>query len=280
MVGEQDMSTTRRAFFDLFGYVSLPGLLTRDIGWITDAFEGVWRAHPEVEHDGTKRTMYPDSMFNASPELARLIEHPQIVELCLDLLGEGYAYYGGDGNFYSGDTGWHSDVVAGGFPAKTKVRHLKIAFYLDHLSADTGALRVIPGSHMSGDAFGRGLEDKVGESERQLGVTGKDVPAVSLPIVPGDIVAFDHRLKHAAFGGSGRRRMFTMNLFEACRSKEQWDLNAEIFAQYGEEGVRELFGSAVLDDAPSERMRRIEHALDFTPALEAGFARRQAGGST
>lgn len=29
---------------------------------------------------------------------------------------------------------------------------------------------------------------------------------------PGDLVVFDHSLKHASFGGSQRRRMFTMNL--------------------------------------------------------------------
>jgi ectoine hydroxylase-related dioxygenase (phytanoyl-CoA dioxygenase family) len=37
------------------------------------------------------------------------------------------------------------------------------------------------------------------------------VPAVALESQPGDVVAFNHNLMHAAFGGSQRRRMFTMN---------------------------------------------------------------------
>ena len=32
--------------------------------------------------------------------------------------------------------------------------------------------------------------------------------------VPGDVVVFWHNTKHAAFGGSKRRRMFTMNFYE------------------------------------------------------------------
>ena len=37
------------------------------------------------------------------------------------------------------------------------------------------------------------------------------IPAIALATTPGDILVLNHDLKHAAFGGSQRRRMFTMN---------------------------------------------------------------------
>ena len=88
------------------------------------------------------------------------VENPVVAGACVSLLGDGYTLSGGDGNFYSGDTGWHSDTQAGfGMRAKTVCRHLKIAFYLDEgLTASTGALRVVPGSHLYGDAFSDLLE--------------------------------------------------------------------------------------------------------------------------
>ena len=116
--------------------------------------------------------------------------------------------------------------------AKSICRHLKIAYYLDEgLTATSGALRVIPGSHRAGSAYADGLESSM--AELQADGRGPDVPAMTLATRPGDIVCFgpsspstvhnsrlckvlrggllraDHRLKHAAFGGGKRRRMFT-----------------------------------------------------------------------
>ena len=72
-----------------------------------------------------------------------LIEHPAIQGICLSTLGEGYTHEGGDGNFYTGDTGWHSDCGVD-WEQKSLVPCLKIAFYLGELIADSGAVRLIP----------------------------------------------------------------------------------------------------------------------------------------
>jgi ectoine hydroxylase-related dioxygenase (phytanoyl-CoA dioxygenase family) len=153
--------TRRRKFFDTFGFLHLPGLLIHDIDWITSEFDAIWARRSDVHHDGSHRTIFPDSFLNASDVLARLIEYPVLSELCEELLGPGYAYYGGDGNYYSGDTPWHSDVfnVQDGEEAKSVVQHLKIAFYLDPLTSETGALRVIPGTHYTHDAFARAVQE-------------------------------------------------------------------------------------------------------------------------
>ena len=115
---------------------------------------------------------------------------------------------GSDGNFYVGDTGWHSDGGHGhGDPM-----HIKIAFYLDALTGDTGSLRVIPGSHRLGDHYADALSGQIRNSQDLWGIHGRDVPATIFNTQPGDVVVFNHNCKHAAFGGGGRRRMFTMNL--------------------------------------------------------------------
>jgi hypothetical protein len=221
------------AFFETFGYLHLPQALAAEIGWIQDEFEAAWKARPDVKHDGSQRTIFPASFITARPRLSTLVEHPVVCGALDDLLGAGWSSYGGDGNFYSGDTAWHSDCGATWWPAKTITRHITVAFYLDHLTRETGALRVIPGSHHHGDAYARLLEEQVPSMENgPLAIHGRDVPAVSVDIVPGDLAIFDHRLKHASYGGGNRRRMFTINNFAPCRTEEQREAARFILRHY------------------------------------------------
>lgn len=270
--------TQRSEFFDTFGYVYLPGLLIDDVAWISSEFDEVWARRSDVRHDGLRRTIYPGSFLNASPTLARLIEHRLLSSLCEELLGHGYAYYGGDGNFYAGDTNWHSDVfdIPDGLEGKTIARHLKLAFYLDPLTPDTGALRVIPGSHHAGDRFATSLQSQLGDTGEHLGVAPAAIPAVALSTSPGDVVAFDHRIKHASFGGGPARRMFAMNFFARCETGRQRELTARLFHMYGAKGMEYFFTANVTDGAPPERTRRLEPALEFDPARSEGYAEHLA----
>ena len=83
----------------------------------------------------------------------------------------------------------------------------------------------IPGSHVAKDRFGETLQKDIFKCEENWGVAGRDVPAVALETTPGDVVIFNHNTKHASFGGSGWRRMFTLNLGQRCgpdRVKGEW----------------------------------------------------------
>jgi hypothetical protein len=205
------------AFFRTFGYLHIPGYFAEEIAWIVSEFDAVWASRPDLVHDGSKRSIFPTLFVGATPRLSTLIEHPKVAAVCEALLGSGYGIDGGDGNLYSGDTDWHSDDCG------EIVSHLKIAFYLDPLTRDDGALRVIPGSHLMGDRYAALLEQELPTwgSKRVMLLPGAEVPAVALESRPGDLVCFDHRIKHASFGGSGRRRMFAMNWTEAARTPEQ-----------------------------------------------------------
>ena len=51
----------------------------------------------------------------------------------------GFNLYGNDGNYYVGDTKWHSDK-----DPKDPIESFKIAFYLDPVTRDTGCLPEAP----------------------------------------------------------------------------------------------------------------------------------------
>jgi len=212
------LTPTQICFFHTFGYLHVPGYFQEEIAWIIDEYEAIWAAHPELPHDGSVRTTLPGLFVGASKRLATVIEHPKVIAVCTALLGAGYGLQGGDGNRYCGDTEYHSDTGGPDWENKTVARHLKIAFYLDHLTRDSGALRVIPGTHLHGDQYAREIERQLTTpwQERALQVSGRDIPAVAVESAPGDLVCFDHRIKHAAFGGGTRRRMFTTNWIQGA----------------------------------------------------------------
>jgi hypothetical protein len=260
------ITARQKAFFETFGYLALPGALADDIAWISDEFDAVWRERVDVTHDGSKRTMFPGLFVAQRPRLSTLIEHPMIEDICSSLLGPGYGLNGGDGNLYSGDTGWHSDCGGDEWRWKTIARHLKIAFYLDPVTADTGALRVIPGSHHGGDAYAALLERALPHvaSDSVLRLEGPSVPAVALETIPGDLVVFDHRIKHAAFGGGRKRRMFTTNWIAGASTDEQREAVLAMFRIYRDHhGADWRLDPEWVSSAPAKRRQHLLQMLEY-----------------
>lgn len=204
------LTPQQHAHFDTFGYLHFPGLLADRVAAISAAFESVWAAngggHNGRPHDGTVSSSLAQ-FIDRSLVLHTLLDDHRTHDLLEGLLGDDFNYVGSDGNYYSGDSGWHSDT----YGERGGVLFLKMAFYLDPVTRDTGALRVIPGSQRQGEPFAEQLEREIRQGESLWGMPGSAVPAVALETVPGDVVVFNHALKHAALGGARRRRMFTMN---------------------------------------------------------------------
>ena len=124
-------------FFETYGYLGLPGLMADRIDEILQEFAGVWQArgggHSGQPHDGSRRSCIVP-FIDQSENLSALLDDPRILDAATSLLGDDFNYMGSDGNYYAGDTPWHSD---GWHP---NIRHIKIAFYLDPLTRDTGCL--------------------------------------------------------------------------------------------------------------------------------------------
>lgn len=243
--------------FDTFGYLSLPGLLSDTIGEITDAFEQIWAerggGHDGRPHDGERRSCIVP-FIDQHERLCALLDDDRIEGLLCSLLGDDFNYCGSDGNYYAGDTEWHSDGY------EKEIRYVKVAFYLDHLTRDTGCLRVIPGSHRRGDEFSELLERDLRGSAETWGIPGSDVPAVALEIEPGDIVVFRHNLKHAAFGGGGRRRMFTINCSERV-AEDQIHIVKENLEGLARFWVDRAYGEKMMATAGPRRMVHLEQIM-------------------
>ena len=172
------------------------------------------------------------------------------------VIGDDFSYCSGDGNYYVGDTGWHSD---GWHPAGAP-QHLKIAFYLDPLTRDSGALRVIPGSHRDGDSYAAQLQEQIRESPDNWGIDGAQVPATALETQPGDIVCFNHNTKHSAFGGNQHRRMFTINLCQRYPEDRLQDLR-DYISGAARFWIDRVYGEKMVQSAGPERQRHLEQVM-------------------
>lgn len=246
-------------FFNTFGYLLFPGLLADCVDRIIEEFERIWAehggGHHGKEHDGEGRSCivpFPDE----SEYLSSLLDDPRIHDIAAGILGDDFNYTTGDGNFYVGDTPWHSDGYDG-----SRIPSIKIAFYLDKLTAETGAVRVIPGSHHCGDGYAEALQEGRQECEERWGVAPNQLPAIAVETEPGDIVVFWHNTKHAAFGGSKRRRMFTMNFFEHV-SEDRLGEFQDALSSEGRFWIDHIHGEAMLRTAGPERMVHLQQVID------------------
>ena len=200
------LSKEQQNFFETFGYLLIPQLFSlEETEKIIENFEwSIQNRGGGKDHDGSRRTMF-GAPIERHAEMCAILDHPSILGLLGGVMGDDFYYCGGDGNYYSGDTSWHPDGSWGRLIAT------KTAFYLDHLTRDTGALRLIPGSHHP-DHFVRKEKLDVNNSLELFGVPPSELPgSIAVETNPGDIAIFNHDVYHASFGGTTRRRMFTMN---------------------------------------------------------------------
>jgi hypothetical protein len=187
--------------FKTFGFVTLRNLFTpAEVEALCDEYETeldlMYRDEPFT---GTTR-YWAMMLHPRTPLFHSLLEGERFCSIAEQLYGDDVIGIGTDANRYVGDTGWHPDH--GADPEKDCFG-VKFAFYLDPVGADTGALRLIPGSH--NPDFHAQLQNSL----RALELPVVDVPAVYCASSPGDVVAFDVRCWHASHGGASGRRMCT-----------------------------------------------------------------------
>jgi hypothetical protein len=273
------LSPHQLAIMDIFGYLVFPGMLSDRIDRIIEEFEATFAGHGGghngLAHDGTARSCILP-FIDQTEYLASLLDDPRVDGIFASMLGEDYAYLGSDGNFYVGDSNWHSDTDwSGKFRGKPPRTFYKLALYLDPVSAATGALRVIPGSHRYGDRFAEDLQNSLSHSAETLGLRGDEVPAIALESQPGDVVVFNQATKHSSWGGSSRRRMFTINCTARYTEAELPLLQNEVggFARFWPDNV---YGAAMLRTATPRRMVHLEQGLSQNDHLAAEVVKAKA----
>ena len=250
------LSPQQKSFFETFGFIALPGLMRDSVGEIIDAFEQVWTRRPgnngEWHSGGHRSSIIP--FIDQHERLCTLLEDPRIEGLVEGLVGEGFNYVGSDGNFFVGDTPWHSDRWI------SEVRFVKVAFYLDSVKRNSGCLRLIPGSHRLEDTYSSQLHEAIKQSPEEWGVEGPDLPSLAVETEPGDVVVFIHSLKHASFGGGTRRRMFTINCCERVPD-EHISILKDCITAHVRYGIDSMYDETMLATAGPRRQTHLEQVL-------------------
>lgn len=233
------LSAGQKRFFSDFGYLFLPGLLRDEGPWIVEEFERVFD-EAGVVHDGSARSSL-GRLIERSERLCTLLDNPRVDGLLTGLLGADYNYLGSGGELYVGDGLWHPDCH--GDP----VRQVKWAMYLDHLTPETGALRLVPGSHRQG---WQGNLD----THALWGMGMEEVPCVVPQNRPGDVLVFNQMTLHNALGGGNRRRMLNILACSSCHSEtERAFLRRRLPASR-----KELRWNIMRATATTERMRHLD----------------------
>jgi hypothetical protein len=212
------------AFFRTFGMLKVPGLFAAEIEQISKGFDETFRDNefkevggPYSLHKvadpayGTARRQITAYFIERNEKLEWIKTDPRITQLAQALLGDGYKYDGSAGNIFNSYIYWHSDWFRNEVAREI---HLKFAFYLEELDAQSGALRVMPGTHHLGayrtDLYDEAREAVPGCLEDVFGMPEQELPYWALASSPGDVVVIDHRILHSNFEGGPNRRMFSL----------------------------------------------------------------------
>lgn len=265
------LTRQQKNFFDTFGYLVLPGLLKGSIDEISSAFEQLYAQDDQEIVDWRHEAHYMKSrkvllqFIERRPELSALLDHPVVDGIFSSLLGENYLYRASEGNIFTGDTYWHSDLYGAHF----KYRHVKILLYLEPLDELSGAFRAIPGSHLFGDKFANLLERYVWKHEENYGLDKDQVPSITVPTQPGDALVFDYRLKHATSHTRNNRRMFSI-----CASQrfddEDLPILAELVNNFLPMTSGRVYHNDFLKNANETRLARIDQCLQAFNLIHDG----------
>ena len=207
------LSNEQYQHFQTFGFILLRQFFSSDeVKTLREEFEkGLNLVYKDRPFDGSEphwaSQLGPDTPFYAS-----LPEDERFWSITAQLYGEDAFVVNTDANRYIGDTPWHFDHFID--PAED-CYGVKFVFYLDPVGPDSGALRLVPGSHKLP------LHDDLRENMPLMGLSVEDVPSYASTCEPGDVLAFDMRCWHASSGGAEGRRMSTCCYYKNPETPEE-----------------------------------------------------------
>lgn len=150
--------------------------------------DGILRRVPE--RGGEIRFHFVPMMTAETPVSLSLLDRAETVAAAV--FGRPVIPTRAKGTRYHGETPWHTD-------SDLRLRSVGFLAYLEPVGTDSGALRVLPGSH----------HRQFREAIRGMGATCLRDPSLPGHVVatePGDMVLLDERVLHASFGGGIRRQ--------------------------------------------------------------------------
>jgi Phytanoyl-CoA dioxygenase (PhyH) len=205
-----------------FGFVVLHGYLeqreTAALGKeLGDALRDAFGAHffQRPTTGGIEGHYLPMMSRHRTPISLALVEDPRFLGAARRLLDAPVLPSYAEGVLLFGQAGFHYDDGTGS-------KGVKFVAYLEPLTAQTGALRLMPGSHHSDFAAsltGWERRNPALDAEglrRQLG----GIPCHVAETRPGDVIAFDWHTWHASIGGTDRRQ-WTISYAKDPRTSEE-----------------------------------------------------------
>ena len=188
--------------FRTFGYVTLRGLLSPAEAAtlrqeVTDALADAFGQISTEPNDlgGISGDYLPLAASRAPFSLALIADDPRMFGSSAELLGSPTVPSVGIATSFTGDSTWHTrqgpDI--GGVTCWAD---------LEPRTASTGALRLIPGSHLP--EFERRLWEYGAAEPAVSGFGHWEWPHVVVETEPGDVVAFHTHLRNCAQGGTPR----------------------------------------------------------------------------
>lgn len=217
--------------FETFGFLVLrQAFSAAEMKAFTDAAEEIWAVEKgESTGRGENRGSTSVGEFvERQTKLTSLAEDDRIYGVIEQLLGPGFIWAGSEGQRGRISTTWHND-----HPGETQKKYtrIKVILYLEPTTKETGALRVISGSHrspyhdslellqeyhMQHNEVSNSREGKTkGHITLPFGVESPDIPCYTFESNPGDVIFFHQNLYHAVYGGLGERRRYIAMKFGA-----------------------------------------------------------------
>lgn len=199
------LTTAQVDHFRTFGFLVLRGYLADRVGVlraevgaaICDAYAATY---DERAVDGISGHYLPMASRLTPVSASLICDDPRLTGAAWQLLGGPVIPECPEGVLYFAEAGWHTDDGIG-------VHGVKFAAYFDQLTAGTGALRLVPGSHHPEQdarlaACSRPREPTAGKAG--FAAYQASFPGYVAATSPGDVIAFDLRTWHASLGGRDR----------------------------------------------------------------------------
>ena len=210
------MLTTGQAdHFRTFGFVVLDGFLADRLAELRAEVDAAIRdayaaSYDERVIDGISGHYLPMASRLTPVSTSLVCDDPRFIEAAEKLLDGPVIPECPEGVLYFAEAAWHTDDGIG-------VRGVKFAAYFKQLTAASGALRLVPGSHHP-----EHNARMAAYRNRQLPVrTGvgaaayqASIPGYAAATAPGAVVVFDLHTWHASFGG--RDRLAWTIVYQRC----------------------------------------------------------------
>jgi hypothetical protein len=189
--------------FRTFGYVKLSGLLSpaeadalrqEVTAALADAISPA-AAEAAGQGGGISGSYLPIAARRAPFSLSLIADDERTFLTSAELLGRPTVPTAGVATRFTGDSGWHTRQGP-------DIGGVTLWADLEPRTAGTGALRLIPGSHLPG--FERQLCEYSAAEPAASGFGDWEWPHVAVETEPGDVVAFHAHLLNRAQGGAPR----------------------------------------------------------------------------